>query len=67
MKKRVLVVDDDASTRAQVRAVLERVGFEVTTSLDGREAIALVSQSDFDVVLVGVRDVLASMADAVEH
>ena len=53
-KRRILVVDDDASIRTLVRAVLERAGYEVTTARDGREAIALLAVSDYDLVLLDV-------------
>ena len=53
-KRRILVVDDDASIRTLVRIVLERAGFDVTTARDGREAIALLAASDYDVVLLDV-------------
>ncbi|HSP35831.1 MAG TPA: response regulator, partial [Thermoanaerobaculia bacterium] len=45
MRRRILVVDDDAAVRTMVRAVLER---------DGREAIALIAASDYDLVLLDV-------------
>lgn len=53
-KRRILVVDDDASIRAMVRTVLERAGYEVTTARDGCEAIALITAADYDVVLLDV-------------
>ncbi|GAC1438916.1 MAG: response regulator [Thermoanaerobaculia bacterium] len=53
-KRRILVVDDDASIRTLVRVVLERAGFEVTAARDGREAIALLAASDYDVILLDV-------------
>ena len=54
-KRRILVVDDDAGIRSMVRTVLERAGYDVTTARDGREAIALLGTSDYDVVLLDVR------------
>jgi CheY-like chemotaxis protein len=53
-KRRILVVDDEASIRMLVRTVLEHAGYEVTTARDGREAIALLAASDYDVVLLDV-------------
>ena len=53
-KRRILVVDDDASIRTLVKIVLERAGYDVTTARDGREAIALLAASDYDVVLLDV-------------
>ena len=53
-RRRILVVDDDAAIRTLVRTVLEGAGYDVTTARDGREAISLIAQSDFDVVLLDV-------------
>jgi CheY-like chemotaxis protein len=53
-KRRILVVDDDASIRTMVRIVLERAGYEVTTARNGCEAIACLADRDFDVVLLDV-------------
>ena len=53
-KRRILVVDDEASIRTLVKTVLERAGYEVTTARDGREAISLLTTSDYDVVLLDV-------------
>lgn len=53
-KRRILVVDDEASIRTLVKTVLERAGYEVTTARDGREAIALLARSDYDVILLDV-------------
>ncbi len=53
-KRRILVVDDDAAVRTLVRTVLERAGYEVTTARDGREGIALLAASDYDLVLLDV-------------
>jgi DNA-binding response OmpR family regulator len=54
MRRKILVVDDDPNIRAQVRAMLERAGYAVTTARNGCEAIALIAQSDYDVVLLDV-------------
>ena len=53
-KRRILVVDDEASIRTLVRTALESAGYEVTTARDGCEAIALLAASDFDLVLLDV-------------
>lgn len=53
-KRRILVVDDESSIRTLARTVLEHAGYEVTTARDGREAIALLAASDYDVVLLDV-------------
>jgi CheY-like chemotaxis protein len=49
--RRVLVVDDDGSTRVLLRKVLETVGFEVEEAENGAEALELLEEDhDFDLV-----------------
>ncbi len=55
MKRRILVVDDDAGVRMMVQTVLERAGYEVSTARDGHEALSLLAAADYDVVLLDVR------------
>ncbi len=51
---RVLVVDDDADTRALVRTLLERGGHAVVEASDGRSALRLVHEERPDLVLLDV-------------
>src|SRR5512141_288427 len=66
MKRRILVVDDEAAIRAMVRSVLERAGYEVTTARNGQEAIALLGQADYDVVLLDVMMPVLGGVDVVQ-
>lgn len=50
----VLVVDDDESTRAGLRALLQEEGYQVETAAGGEEALAIVTDQPPDVVLVDV-------------
>jgi len=47
----VLVVDDEETISAMLRRVLENEGFTVTAVETVREALALISQSRFDVLI----------------
>jgi CheY-like chemotaxis protein len=47
----VLVVDDEETIRAMLRRVLENEGFTVTAVGTVPEALALISQSRFDVLI----------------
>jgi adenylate cyclase len=49
---RLLVVDDDASNRDVLCRRLEREGYQTTTAQDGNEALALLSERPFDLVLL---------------
>lgn len=43
MNKKILIVDDSATVRQQVRAALEQVGFIVTEAVDGHDAVQKMS------------------------
>ena len=51
---RVLVVDDEASNFAFVERVLTNEGYTVVCAADGREALRLVEQQQFDLILLDV-------------
>jgi two-component system, OmpR family, KDP operon response regulator KdpE len=48
---RVLVVDDEAGIRKVVRDSLEREGHEVTTCVDGREALERLEDEEYDLIV----------------
>ena len=52
--KRVLLVDDSATTRALEQSILETAGYEVLTAADGREAWQLLERSEVDLVVSDV-------------
>ena len=51
----ILVVDDDVEMRELVHDVLKARGHQVTTAGSGQEALTLLAQSDFPVVLTDLR------------
>ena len=48
---RLLVVDDEESLRITTAAILEKEGYTVDTASSGDEAISLLEQADYDLVL----------------
>lgn len=48
---RILVVDDEGGLRKVVRDALEREGHEVTTCVDGREALERLEDGEFDLIV----------------
>jgi PAS domain S-box-containing protein len=52
---RILVVDDHEPTVLAVRGALEQLGEEIVSAGSGREALALLLQEDFAVVLLDVK------------
>jgi two-component system chemotaxis response regulator CheY len=47
----ILIVDDSAIVRTQVRKCLEESGYEITEAPDGRAALATASAGAFDLVI----------------
>jgi ActR/RegA family two-component response regulator len=50
-KKRLLFVDDEASIRLTLPAILKREGFDVTVASSVAEALASIQHSPFDILL----------------
>jgi len=53
--RRVLLVDEDPSVRSAAHALLERYGCVVETAPDGEQAMFMVRNSGYDVVLADIR------------
>lgn len=51
---KVLIVDDEKDTRKLVRLTLERRGWTVMEAAGGEEALTLLSQEHFDLVLLDI-------------
>lgn len=51
---RIMVVEDSAVTRRQLRRLLEREGFEVLEAKSGEEALWLAGESEPDLILLDV-------------
>src|SRR5262249_25132536 len=52
---RILLVDDEASIRLTLGAMLQRAGYEVTSAENGAEAVAMLEQKPFDLLLVDLK------------
>ena len=50
----LLVVDDDEHNRAVLCRCLERKGYAATAAASGQEALALMQQHAFDLVLLDI-------------
>jgi len=49
--ERILVVDDDKAFRVSALALLQDEGFEVTTAVNGAEALQKIADTHFDLIL----------------
>jgi CheY-like chemotaxis protein len=54
MKKRILVVDDDAAIRTVISTLLTTAGYEVITMEDGAGALKIAAHQSFSVAIVDV-------------
>lgn len=52
---RLLVVDDEHTIRNFLVRVLERAGYDVTAASDGRAALNILRQHDFDLLLTDIK------------
>jgi DNA-binding response OmpR family regulator len=52
---RILMVDDEASIRLTLSAILTRAGYDVTSAGNGEEAVPLLEQQAFDLLLVDLK------------
>ena len=55
MTKKILVVEDEPATLRILRYFLSREGYEIAGAKDGVEAMELLAQSRFDLVLSDVK------------
>lgn len=55
MKPKILVVDDEASHRKMIEAVLSNEGYEIKQADDGQAAIDEVGKGFFDLILMDIR------------
>jgi DNA-binding NtrC family response regulator len=54
-KKQVLVIDDDAVVGRSFDRVLSEKGYEVSTALNGKQALETMEKKDFDVVFTDIK------------
>ncbi len=50
-KRKILVVDDQESMRVLLQDMLEVIGYEVILAEGGEQALGILGESDFDLVL----------------
>jgi DNA-binding NtrC family response regulator len=67
MKRRVLVVDDDAAVRESLGKILVEAGFEVTKAAGGLEAALRFDAGEVDLVLLDLNLPNQSGWDVFEH
>ncbi|MFC1523254.1 response regulator [Thermodesulfobacteriota bacterium] len=61
--RKVLIVDDDVDVRAIVKSMVQCCGNEAETASSGREAVEMMTQNHFDIVLL---DIILGDSDGVD-
>ncbi|HVO43358.1 MAG TPA: response regulator transcription factor [Aggregatilineales bacterium] len=51
----ILVVDDEGAIRYSISKTLQRVGYQVSAAASGEEALGMLDEQNFDVVLTDIR------------
>src|SRR5215467_5054925 len=51
----ILVVDDEGAIRYSISKTLQRVGYQVSAAASGEEALEMLADQNFDVVLTDIR------------
>jgi CheY-like chemotaxis protein len=54
IKKKILIVDDEAIVRKVLKACLGKMGHEVTEAVDGAQAMEQVRRNRFDLIICDV-------------
>ena len=66
-RRRVLLVEDEESVRFALARLLQRLDFVVTTAVDGSEALHIVEQQPFDLVITDAVMPRMSGPQLIEH
>jgi len=64
---RLLIVEDEAELRAQLKSRLQTLGYAVDTAADGKEAVFLGSEYPFDLAIVDLGLPLVSGIDVIRR
>lgn len=67
MAKRILIVDDEPSIRMVLRAHLTRSGYQVTAAENGAEAIALLRNEEFHLVVSDLKMPIVGGMELLSH
>lgn len=55
MAKKILVIDDEELIVKSFSKLLERNGYEVLVAKNGQDAIAMIEEQDFDLIIADIR------------
>ncbi len=55
VKKRLLIIDDEANMRHMLSTVLKKADYQVETAADGAEGLEMIEQSAYDFILCDIK------------
>jgi two-component system response regulator AtoC len=55
VKKRLLIIDDEANMRHMLSTVLKKADYQVETAADGAEGLEMIQQSPYDFILCDIK------------
>jgi DNA-binding response OmpR family regulator len=67
MRPRVLIVEDDPTTRESLRRVLAGEGCEVDLAVDGEKAVGCLARNRYDAILLDIALPKMSGTDVMEY
>src|SRR5437763_13644000 len=67
MRRKALIVEDDAPTRAALIEMVANVGFEIDQAPDGELAVGLLTRNNYDVVVLDLILPKISGTDIMEY
>lgn len=67
MRPRVLIVEDDAATRAVLQRILESEGCDVDVAVDGEKAVGSLANFRYDVIVLDIALPKLSGTDVMEY
>jgi len=67
MRPRILVVEDDSTTRQTLRLILEQGGCDVDEAVDGEKAVGALAQRRYDAIILDIALPRMSGTDVMEY
>lgn len=67
MRPRILIVEDDPTTREALRRVLELEGCDIDMVVDGEKAVGALAQRTYDVIILDIALPKMSGTDVMEY
>src|SRR3990167_9502264 len=55
MKKKILIIDDEELIIKTLSKLLERSGFEILVAKNGQDALAMIEEESFDLIIADIR------------